>query len=286
MFGILDPLGYAKAMANQDQKQLSSILLLIIIAFVFVWVVKYFLIVFSGTEAVLADTASAFAGAFFAFFFLRLAQFFSKIHKREVLHYNSVIVLETELNEIGGIIWDNIFVVDSIVDIISRGNVCWNTLHQIPVDKSHLAKLHNIDLINRLYVLFYDIRRMNDDAEMFNNGYMELRTALIQGHIDHPRYIENTQIMIGQLASYKAFLQLVQNKTLRVFAEVRVLAKKDKPYATSLMHFFISHSLTTVSNTDIEAEIPILRKELEENAAESRKEKDAILATLSKNNRG
>lgn len=80
---------------------------------------------------------SAFAGAFFAFLFLRLAEFLSKIYQRQVKHYNSLVILETQLNELGGIIHDNIYLIPFFRNAITSGNIYFSKLRQLPIDRGY-----------------------------------------------------------------------------------------------------------------------------------------------------
>lgn len=106
-------------------------------------------------DQLLIQGFSAFAGAFFAFLFLRLAEFLSKVYQRQVKHYNSLVILETQLNELGGIIHDNIYLIPFFRNAITSGNIYFSKLRQLPIDRSHYENLHDIDLINDLFSFNY-----------------------------------------------------------------------------------------------------------------------------------
>jgi len=100
---------------------------------------------------ILIQGFSAFAGAFFAFLSLRLAEFFTKLYQRQVKHYNSLVLLETQLNENGGIIHDNLYILPNFIRVISSGNIYFNNLRSIPIYREHYENLYDLDLLNELF---------------------------------------------------------------------------------------------------------------------------------------
>lgn len=140
------------------------------------------------TSNVLIQGVSAFAGAFFAFLFLRIGEFLSKLYQREVKHYNTLVILQTQLNEIGGIIHDNLYILPQFQVVIRSGNIYFNNLHTIPIDRTHYDNLYDIDLKNDLFEYYYKIRKINDDIESATSGYQDIKNAFIQKHIEKPDY--------------------------------------------------------------------------------------------------
>ena len=78
----------------------------------------------------------AFAGAFFAFIFLKLADFLTRVHERKVRHFNSLVLLETQLNVLLGIIHDSTIAVSFFIKIIKSGKIYFGKLRQIPIDST------------------------------------------------------------------------------------------------------------------------------------------------------
>lgn len=180
-------------------------------------------------QTLLVQGFSAFSGAFFAFIFLRLATFFSKIYDRQVKHYNSLVNLETQLNELGGVIHDDLYVIPGFITTITGGNIYSNNLHTFSVDKSHYANLYDIDLINLLFDFNYKIRKLNDDIETLSSGYQEIKFAFIERHIDAAQYKLNTELIARTLKILEAFLTELENDTINLMARVRLKIRKDMP---------------------------------------------------------
>lgn len=220
---------------------------------------------------------SAFAGAFFAFLFLRLAEFLSKVYQRQVKHYNSLVILETQLNELGGIIHDNIYLIPFFRNAITSGNIYLSKLRQLPIDRSHYKNLHDIDLINDLFSFNYQLRKLNDDMDSLADGYADIKNAYIQHHIQKQDYLINAQISAELLTALEAFLGETESQTVQLMAKVRLMSKKDVPLGTTVARWFIHTSGSSLKKVDIDREAEKLLKEIEETKTQSQKEIEEVL---------
>ena len=232
---------------------------------------------------ILIEGFSAFAGAFFAFLFLRLAEFLTKLYQREVKHYNSLVLLETQLNEIIGIIHDNLYVLPNFMRVIKSGNIYFNNLHILPIDRSHYDSLYNLDLMNALFSYQYQARKLNDDMTTATLGYTDIKNALIQKNIEKPDYIINAELMAINLKQIEIFLSELQNETVELLAKVRVQMVYDKPLGTKLQSFFIRSSSKKIKKEEIKKEKEKLLKEIEETKTKSQKQIDEVLKKYAQN---
>lgn len=226
---------------------------------------------------VLVQGFSAFAGAFFAFLFLRLAEFLTKIYQRQVKHYNSLVILETQLNELGGVIYDNIYLIPFFRKAILTGNIYFSKLRPLPFDKSHYENLYDIDLINDLFSFNYQLRKLNDDIDGFTDGYADIKNAYIQHNIDKQDYLINAQISAEILTTLEVFQKDMVEHTVRLMAKVRLMSKKDVPLGTRIMRWFIHTSGSSLKKNEIEKEAKKLYEEIEETKTKSQKEIEEIL---------
>jgi len=217
----------------------------------------------------------AFAGAFFAFLFLRLSEFLTKIYQRELKHYNLLVNLETQLNEIGDVIHDNIYVLPNFRRVILSGNIYFNNLHQIPMDKGHYENLYDIDLINDLFTYYYEVRKLNDDIQTATCGYQEIKNAFIQKNINKSGYVINAQLLADNLKFIEAFLVKLQKDTVLLIAKVRIRIKMDKPLGTKLQFFFVRSS--KINDVQLQKEITNLNKEIESTKTASQEEIERVL---------
>ena len=218
---------------------------------------------------------AAFTGAFCAFLFLRLNEFLTKLYQREVKHYNSLVNLETQLNEIGGIIHDNLYILPNFIKIIRSGNVYFNNLHSIPVDKSHYQNLYDLNLLNDLFSYNYQARKLNDDIKTVTAGYQEIKKAFIQKNINKNDYLVNSQILAKNLKLIEIFLINLQKKTIKMLARARIKIRHDKPLGTKLQSLFILSS--KIEKQELKNEIIKLNKEIEETKTTSQKEIEEVL---------
>lgn len=223
---------------------------------------------------------SAFAGAFFAFLFARLAEFLTKLYQREVQHYNSLVTLGNELNEYIGVIRDDIFVIDNFIQAITTGKIYFVKLQTLPINKDHYSSLYSLDLLNDLFSLYYLVRKLNDDMNSLNTGYFEIKSAFTDGKISKADYILNANIAADNLRSIKAFLGNLEEDTLALLAKTRIAMRKDKPLGSKMQQFFIRFE-GKIADVDIKKELRQLNKELTET---SKKSREQIEKTVKKHN--
>jgi hypothetical protein len=228
-------------------------------------------------NSILLLAFSAFAGAFFAYLFTRIADFFDRVYKRQLKHYNSLVNLETQLNEIGGIINDDLYIIPDFIRTISSGHVYFNNLRTLPIDKSHYANLYDLDLINLLFSYNYDLRKINDDLETITRGYDKIESAFTQKNISPSEYVFNCKNLSLNLKLIEIFLTKLQDKTTQLLARVRIESKNDLPLATQLQRFFIKTSGSTITKVELDKEIKKLNKEIDNTKKTSRTEIDNIL---------
>jgi len=223
----------------------------------------------------LAQGFGAFAGAFFVFFFLRLSEFLSKLYQRQVKHYNSLVMLETQLNEIGGIIHDNLYILPNFIRVITSGNVYFNNLHLMLIDKSHYENLYGLEILNDLFEYNYQVRKINDDINTASAGYQDIKKALIAKHISINDYKINAQNMANNLKTIEVFLAELQKDTIKLLAKIRVQMRYDRPLGTRLQSFFIKKNKPR--GEEIKNEIKKLEGEIEESKTKSQKQIEEIV---------
>lgn len=221
---------------------------------------------------------SAFAGAFFAFLFVRLGEFLSKIYDRQVKHYNSLVNLEVQLNEIGGIIHDDLYILPPFMNTLKLGHIYFNNLHTLKIDKSHYQNLCNIPLLNELFSYNYQVRKINDDIETMSSGYQDIKNALIQKNITLEEYQINVNVLSTNLEAIRLFLLDLQEKTINLIARIRIHIEHDRPLGSKLMSPFISVVRYKLKEEDIKKEIKKLELEIEESTKKSSEDIKKILS--------
>lgn len=224
------------------------------------------------------NSFGAFAGAFFAFLFLRLGEFLTKLYERQVKHYNSLVNLETQLNEIGGVVHDNLYVIPKFIQAIKSGHVYFNNLHTLNVDKRHYEDLYNISLINELFSYNYHLRKANDDIGTLTSGYQEIKNAFIQKNISLEDYKVNTEILSENLAYLEKFLVHLKDETVTLIALVRIHMKHDQPLGAKLMGQFLKSLKYVPEENDIKIEVKKIQNEIKDSEKKSRDQLEKIFS--------
>lgn len=228
-------------------------------------------------QGILIQAFTAFSGAFFAFLFLRIGEFLSKLYQRQVKHYNSLVTLETQLNETGGIIHDNLYILPNFIRVIKSGNIYFNNLHQIPIDKSHYENLYDLDLLNLLFSYNYQIRKINDDMDTASSGYQDIKNALIQKYVVAEHYKVNADLLAENLRQIEIFLTELEEETVKLLARIKVQMRYDRPLGTRIMSVFIHTYGEKIKRKEINKEVEKLNKEIEETKTTSQKQIEEIL---------
>ncbi len=115
--------------------------------------------------------------------------------------------------------------------------------------------------------------------ENINRWYSDLAGSYIAKNITPQEYLNNIQIVASRLDDLKRFLKGLDNKTLHILALTRILIHKDKPLLTKIIHIFIRKNTDGIDDKDISEEVSVLKKEIEETRAESKKEIEDLYTT-------
>ncbi len=219
----------------------------------------------------LAPGFGALAGAFFAFIFLKLAEFLTRVHQRKVKHYNSLVLLETQLNELLGIISDNIYTISSFKEIINSGKIHFGKLRLIPIDRSHYSNLLDVALKNDLFTYNYKLRKLNDDIDNITNGYTDIKNALLQKNISHEDYLVNVKFTADFLTKLGKYLKSIYDQTIGLLVKVRLMPKKDLPLEKKFLRWFIRKSGSNLSKSELDEETKNFLMKLKKQKIEAKK---------------
>lgn len=139
-----------------------------------------------------------------------------------------------------------------------------------------LIDLLNIDLINELFTLNVDLRKLNESMETINGAYKESKDALISKTIDAENYIENLTRIRKNLLEIKKFFLASISETARALSAVRILAK-NRPLIGYLLKRLPSYKYGRKFKAKRENELKTLLQEMNEIKKDSRSRIDAIL---------
>ncbi|HFD31682.1 MAG TPA: hypothetical protein ENJ28_03055 [Gammaproteobacteria bacterium] len=269
------------------REKVAAILFIVILAFLAVFSAEIFHKIFiEADDKFTASASAAFLGAFLAFIFVRLGDFFKSYSDRTTKSHSALIKLEHTLNGLLTTLDDNIYVIETFEKIYKdyteneKGTYVFvwaNRLHPVAKLDELILELLNIDLINELFMLNVHLRKLNESMDTINDAYAESKDALIGGRIDPENYMANAKRIHTDLLDIKRFLMDSIEETTKSLAAVRVLARK-RPLLGYLLRRIAGHKYGPTFNAKRSEEIVKLRHEMETVKSEGQERINEVLA--------
>jgi hypothetical protein len=253
------------------REKVAAIIFIIILAFIAVFSAEIFDKLFIDVNNKFSEAASgAFLGAFLAFLFVRLGDFFKSYSDRVTKGHSSLIKLEHTLNNLLGDLDDNVYIIDIFESNYQKHSelspqdsvFLWgNRLSEVSLIGDLKLELLNIDLINELFVLDVYLRKLNDSINTVNSVYVESKDALLGGNIDKENYQQNLINVKSQLLDMKKFYVTNIDETKSALSAVRILARK-RPLMSYVLRVLAGHKYGNKFEVLREAEINKLNAEI------------------------
>ena len=225
----------------------------------------------------------AFLGAFFAFLFIRIADGLNRIYDRHAKNSKALIILEHHLNECGGIIHDDIYIMNKFRNFVAELEknpspplLYSNALHSVPINKEVVIDLVNIDFINDLASYNVHTRKMNDSMQILNNSYQQIKIAFVEGNANAETYVQNVIDLKEDLVIFKNFLDELLTETVKVLATARILAREQTFFARIVLLTF-KKRYSKNFKSQLEEEIKVLKSEIDAIGKESRATIDRVV---------
>jgi hypothetical protein len=178
----------------------------------------------------------AFAGAFFAYIFVRFGDGLKKIYDRKEKHHTSLVRLQHYFNDCLNTTSDNIFIADECIKVFDenrlQGNehpIFMNVFHQYPIDRELVIGLTNVKFVNEVYSLNVGLHKMNDSMATVDRAYAQVREAFVAKHISDADYLLNARRTRQRSIELKAFLLQLKQDLIRLFATSNLLLQ-DPPF--------------------------------------------------------
>jgi len=264
-------------------KYLEITLFVIIGAFFFSFSFKSFEYLFfnKDTTTLTQGMFSAFGGAFFAFLFVRLSDFFNKTYERSVKNYNALVRLEILFNSNFDIIYHNLFVIKEFREAYNKTRqekrivAVMQRFRLFTVSDEAILNLLDINLINQLFGFLIDTKKLNNDLEMVNLFYNDLKQNCIETKA-LTTYEENMQEIANSFATLEKFIKNFETENFNILATARVL-QKDKPLLSRIIFSILKPKRASSLLKKIEKEKIVLKTEMDVISAQSKKEVENIL---------
>ena len=259
----------------------GTFLILTFLILVFILVVKAFISSLSNGQ-VGVTIITSFAGAFFAFLFIRIETIFEKIYQRQVIHYNALVKIEHDANRLLGSLNQKIFVIDSFLETIEEVRkknialICMNHFKPLEYDRTVLLELSNIDYINHLFGFFTELEKFNETIETIMNIYNGYKYSFTNKLLPTDWFIERTLELEEKFITAKKFAEQLVKEDKEVYGLARELLKK-KPFLVLFMGMITKRNITEKDKEGGKKEEALLEKEIEKNAKESQERIDSTM---------
>lgn len=149
-------------------------------------------------------------------------------HTRRVLHYNAVVKLQRQLDVVRATFEDNIPVINTMIAANDRGVPTLQRPVKCAVDESYINDLFDLELINKLNQLYYDIRRFNFDVENLTHVHDLLADQKFSGGLTPAQYKTEVDAIRDNVVLLRDELQKeLDTKIMDCIAFVRICADRD-----------------------------------------------------------
>jgi len=183
----------------------------------------------------------ALFGALFAFIFVRLGEALNRLYQAGKESRKALSVVQFNLNEALSIVNDNMFVLEqwrlfyAAFKKIDREAipVFANHIERIPGSKDVFIDISNIGLVNELFLLESNIRKLNDSLETWEQAYQDAKKGFMAGQLNLATYAANTDRANAEVAAFEKFLRTLADELMQALAVVRILLA-DKPFLAKM----------------------------------------------------
>ena len=187
----------------------------------------------------------AFAGAFFAYLFVRFGDALKKVYDRKVINHTALVKLQHYFNDCLNTTGDNVFVVNNCVDCFTDERltsadvpIYMNNFQQYLINRDVVTQLTNVDFLNEVYSLNVSLCKMNDSLATIDRAYSQLRDSYLAKNIDVGTYKTNAQKYRNRCIEINSFLLQIKDDLTRLFAVANLLSQ-DRPFLVRVIQALV-----------------------------------------------
>lgn len=228
----------------------------------------------------------AFSGAFFAFLFMRFGEGLKRIYDRKEKHHTSLVRLQHYFNDCLNITGDNVFVIDTFLDVFDEQRLQSNDLpifinrfHEYPIDRELVIGLANLDFANDVYALNVELRKLNDSLATIDRSYAQIMEAFISKKIDPAIYVDNIRHSRERYVEMREFLLQTKTDLIRLFVSAKLLSK-DVPFLVRVIRALTRSSYSSRFKAGLPAEVKKVSAEIEARSQQSRLRIEGVQARV------
>lgn len=211
----------------------------------------------------------AFAGAFFAFLFLRLGDGLKRIYERKEKHHTALVRLQHYFNDCLNTTDDNLFIADDCVRVFDEGRlqsgdrpIFMSQFQQYAIDRELLIGLTNLEFLNEVYTLNVELRKLNDSLATVDRAYAQVREAFLSKKLELPDYLVNARLTRKRSLEMKEFLLQTKRDLIRLFATSNLLLK-DAPFLVRVIRALAKSSYSKDFKEQLTDEIRRVSQEMD-----------------------
>ena len=230
----------------------------------------------------LLQAAGAFFGALLGFLSVALKGLLDRRREGRRAQRRSLAKIEMEGNRALGLLHESKFEIRCIKAAVEKHEektsvpLVLNRCTLISVNPAQWEGLRNLSLINDVLQYEQDVRKFNDSAATINH-FLDLFTqALMAKTVDHETYRVNLGIAIQKLDEISPFVDDLIERTLRLLAAARLMLSDDKTLLERMGIRRKPEEYAPEFRRRVEAEVIVLRKEIEEVSGKDKKRIDKI----------
>lgn len=210
-----------------------------------------------------------FAGAFFAYLFVRFGDALKKLYDRKEANHTALVKLQHYFNDCLNATSDNIFIINDCVHVFTEERLAsaqaplyMNAFHTYAIDRESIVKLTNVDFLNEVYALNVTLNKTNHSLGTIDRTYTLFRDALLAKNIDVATYQGNARQYRDRCFEMRPFLEQLQGDLIRLFAVANLLLK-DRPFFVSILQRFARTKYPKNFQELLSTEHPRVKAEME-----------------------
>ena len=178
---------------------------------------------------------AAFAGAFFAYVFTRVAEFFNFVFERQRRHINALARLANQLNDYNNqsISWKR--QIRDFAGSVEAGKAPFSLPTAFSFDGTLQLDILDPDTRLRCYEVALHTGRANHDVANLREGYMMYLQSHLSGSVPIENFLQQARMAADRLNEMLPVIEKVDKKALELMARVRLRARVDAPLASRAM---------------------------------------------------
>lgn len=219
------------------------------------------------TFEIIKSLVTAFAGAFFAYIFIRLSDRVKSKKEKNKANIKALGKIQLMGNENYNSLFDTTQSIDQIQNTIKMARekeqspFSANQFNKLSIDKYILQDLRNDDFINEYFSYALLVERHNSDITNINHFHDSMKMARLTGQITPENYNENMQRFESSLDTFNKFCIDSMERTEIIIARCRVLLKNESSLFNKLFRSYVGYDKKFLKKYD--AELFLLKKEVE-----------------------